>query len=79
LDWLCENWDQPEEEIWETRGGRKDFRHGRVMSWVARAGPFAWRGTGDPEVLDAANLLMPVVGFVAPRDPVWLSTVRRHG
>jgi GH15 family glucan-1,4-alpha-glucosidase len=35
LDWLTENWDQPEEGIWETRGGRKDFTYGRVMSWVA--------------------------------------------
>src|SRR5690348_18382900 len=22
LDWLVDNWDQPEEGIWETRGGR---------------------------------------------------------
>ena len=35
LDWLTANWDQPEEGIWETRGGRKDFTYGRVMSWVA--------------------------------------------
>jgi GH15 family glucan-1,4-alpha-glucosidase len=35
LDWLCENWDQPEEGIWETRGGRESFTYGRVMSWVA--------------------------------------------
>ncbi|MGV1010049.1 MAG: glycoside hydrolase family 15 protein [Dermatophilaceae bacterium] len=34
LDWLCDNWDQPEEGIWETRGGRKPFTYGRVMSWV---------------------------------------------
>jgi GH15 family glucan-1,4-alpha-glucosidase len=35
LDWLVDNWDQPEEGIWETRGGRKQFTYGRVMSWVA--------------------------------------------
>ncbi|GAY09620.1 glycoside hydrolase family 15 protein [Pseudonocardia sp. N23] len=35
LDWLARNWDQPEEGIWETRGGRKDFTYGRLMSWVA--------------------------------------------
>ncbi len=35
LDWLAEHWDQPEEGIWETRGGRKNFTYGRVMSWVA--------------------------------------------
>jgi pentatricopeptide repeat protein len=35
LDWLGEHWDQPEEGIWETRGGRKRFTYGRLMSWVA--------------------------------------------
>ncbi|MEU6646669.1 glycoside hydrolase family 15 protein [Saccharomonospora sp. NPDC046836] len=35
LDWLADHWDQPEEGIWETRGGREPFTYGRVMSWVA--------------------------------------------
>ncbi|MEV4701769.1 glycoside hydrolase family 15 protein [Actinoplanes sp. NPDC049316] len=35
LDWVSENWDQPEEGIWETRGGRRDFTYGRLMCWVA--------------------------------------------
>jgi len=35
LGWLCENWDQAEEGIWETRGGRQDFVYGRVNSWTA--------------------------------------------
>jgi GH15 family glucan-1,4-alpha-glucosidase len=35
LDWLSDNWDQPDEGIWETRGGRKPFLFGRLMSWVA--------------------------------------------
>jgi GH15 family glucan-1,4-alpha-glucosidase len=35
LDWLAGNWDQPEEGIWETRGGRQPFTYGRVMAWVA--------------------------------------------
>ena len=35
LDWLADHWDQPEEGIWETRGGRKDFTYGRLMCWVA--------------------------------------------
>jgi len=35
LDWVAENWDQPEEGIWETRGGRQDFTYGRLMCWVA--------------------------------------------
>ncbi|WP_336712267.1 glycoside hydrolase family 15 protein [Arthrobacter sp. USHLN218] len=35
LDWVCAKWDQPEEGIWETRGGRHDFTYGRLMNWVA--------------------------------------------
>jgi GH15 family glucan-1,4-alpha-glucosidase len=112
LDWLCENWNQPEEGIWETRGGRQQFTYGRLMSWVAldRAVRLA-RNRGRPadldrwiterdriykeimergwntkreafiqnyanDVLDASLLLMPLVGFVAPSDPMWLSTLR---
>lgn len=35
LDWLADNWNQAEEGLWETRGGRQNFTYGRVMSWVA--------------------------------------------
>ena len=35
IDWLAEHWDQPDDGIWETRGGRQDFTYGRLMSWVA--------------------------------------------
>ncbi len=111
LDWVCENWDTPEEGIWETRGGRQKFTYGRFMSWVAldrgiriaqlRGRPAdieRWRGerdaiyarimaTGwhaargafvqheDTDVLDASLLVMPQLGFIAPQDPMWLSTL----
>jgi GH15 family glucan-1,4-alpha-glucosidase len=112
VDWLCDQWDQPEDGIWETRGGRHDFVYGRLMSWVAvdRAIRLAWR-RGRPadldrwtttrsavyqqimergyspkreafvqhyetDVLDAALLYMPVMGFIAPTDPLWRSTLR---
>ena len=35
MDWLCEHWAQPDEGIWETRGGRKNFTYGRFQVWVA--------------------------------------------
>ena len=35
IDWVAENWDQPEEGIWETRSGRQPFVYGRMMCWVA--------------------------------------------
>jgi GH15 family glucan-1,4-alpha-glucosidase len=112
LDWLADNWDQPEEGIWETRGGRKDFTYGRLMCWVAfdrgirlatlhgRPGAVdRWTAERDAiynqimdkgwsaergafvqqygeNVLDASLLKMSQVGFVAPSDPMWQSTLR---
>ncbi|MGW2221266.1 glycoside hydrolase family 15 protein [Nonomuraea sp. NPDC001684] len=35
VDWVCDNWDQPDEGVWETRGGRKKFLYSRLMCWVA--------------------------------------------
>jgi len=32
---LAEIWDQPDEGIWEVRGGRQHFTHSKVMAWVA--------------------------------------------
>jgi GH15 family glucan-1,4-alpha-glucosidase len=111
VNWVGENWDQPDEGIWETRGGRKDFTLSRLMCWVAieRAIRMArqrglpadlvrWmrhrddiyeqimeRGWSEQrktfvqhygsDVLDASLLLMPLVKFIAPTDPRWLSTL----
>jgi GH15 family glucan-1,4-alpha-glucosidase len=35
VTWVCDNWDQPDEGIWETRGGRANFVYSRLMCWVA--------------------------------------------
>ncbi|MFE6899681.1 glycoside hydrolase family 15 protein [Streptomyces sp. NPDC057717] len=35
IDWLCDHWDRPDEGIWETRGGQKEFTYSRLMTWVA--------------------------------------------
>lgn len=35
IDWLCQNWDQPDEGIWEVREGRQRFLYSRLMCWVA--------------------------------------------
>jgi GH15 family glucan-1,4-alpha-glucosidase len=111
IDWLCDQWDQPDEGIWETRGGQRDFTYGRFQTWVAldrairmaqrRGRPgkvLLWTAERDrvynqimergwnpkiraftqhytTEVLDSSLLMMPLQGFVAPRDPMWLSTL----
>ena len=35
LDWLAQHWQEPDEGIWEVRGGMRHFLHSRLMSWVA--------------------------------------------
>ena len=34
-DWVCEKWREPDEGIWEVRGGRQQFTFSKVMCWVA--------------------------------------------
>ena len=111
MRWLSEHWHDPDEGIWEVRGGRKEFLHSRLMCWVAfdRAirlgakrslpGPYGWmedcrdaivhdihenfwnadlgafvQFKGAKEV-DASTLLMPLLRFISPIDPRWLSTL----
>jgi GH15 family glucan-1,4-alpha-glucosidase len=111
VNWVCEHWQEPDEGIWETRGGRRRFTYSQLMCWVAidrairiatarslpadlvvwaetRNAIFAWimeHGWSERrrafvqaenvEVLDASLLLMPLVHFIAPSDPRWLSTL----
>jgi GH15 family glucan-1,4-alpha-glucosidase len=35
LDWLMKNWDQPDQGIWEVRGGRRQFTYSKLQCWVA--------------------------------------------
>ncbi|WP_406446539.1 glycoside hydrolase family 15 protein [Streptomyces sp. NBC_01613] len=35
VDWLRSEWRQPDEGLWEVRGGRRQFVHSKVMVWVA--------------------------------------------
>ena len=34
VNWVCDNWQQPDEGIWEVRGGRKHFVYSKLMCWV---------------------------------------------
>ena len=35
LNWLCDNWQRPDEGMWEVRGGRRHFVSSKLMCWVA--------------------------------------------
>jgi GH15 family glucan-1,4-alpha-glucosidase len=111
VDWVCAHWREPDEGIWEVRGGRHEFLYSRVMCWVAidrairlagkRSFPAPlsrwhevrdaiyvdiyarfWDGNrrafvqhAGAATLDAAALLMPLVRFISPTDPRWVSTL----
>jgi GH15 family glucan-1,4-alpha-glucosidase len=107
LRWLAQHWRDPDEGLWEVRGGRKEFLHSRLMCWVAfdravrladkrsLAGPLDWmveardaivhdihtsfwneeRGTFVQFKVDASTLLMPLMRFISPSDPRWVSTL----
>lgn len=111
LEELEQNWDKPDEGIWEVRGGKQHFTHSRLMCWVAfdrgvkavedfgLPGPAErWRKLCqvirddiyrngwceekqsfvqhyNSTALDASLLLMSEVGFLAPDDPRFASTV----
>jgi GH15 family glucan-1,4-alpha-glucosidase len=112
IDWLSENWNQPDDGIWEVRGGKKNFLYSRLSCWVAldRAMKLAqmrsfprkgnWKEQRDKiynsiytdfwdeekrafmqypgsETVDASCLLMPLLRFISPKDPRWLSTLER--
>ena len=34
-DWVCDHWREPDEGIWEVRGGRHQFTFSKLMCWVA--------------------------------------------
>lgn len=104
-------WQQPDQGIWEVRGGPQHFTYSKVMAWVAfdraiqlaehyrlDAPLTAWRRTREQihtevcqkawdakknsfvqsyesRVLDAALLLIPLVGFLPVDDPRIVGTV----
>lgn len=112
VDWVCDHWQDPDEGIWEVRGGKREFLYSRMMCWVAmdRGIKIAqshsypldprWVKERDniftsihtefwnadlktfiqykgSDAVDAATLLMPLVRFIGPTDPKWLSTLHR--
>ena len=34
-NWVCDNWQRPDEGIWEVRGGQRNFVYSKLMCWVA--------------------------------------------
>jgi GH15 family glucan-1,4-alpha-glucosidase len=58
INWVCDNWQQKDDGVWEVRSGRQNFVYSKVMCWVA---------------LDRALRLADKRSFPADRDR-WLKT-----
>ncbi|MCG8509072.1 MAG: glycoside hydrolase family 15 protein, partial [Rhodospirillales bacterium] len=35
IDWVCDNWQRPDEGVWEVRSGKQHFVYSKLMCWVA--------------------------------------------
>ena len=113
LQWVADNWNQPDDGMWEVRSKRQNFVYSKMQCWVAldrglrlaeaRSLPIdrvrmekarneifesimknGWDAEQqsfvqayESHALDAGNLLMPIVFFIAPTDPRMLSTIDR--
>ena len=111
LEHLEKIWHEPDEGIWETRGGAQQFTYSKLMAWVAfdravllseqlgYAAPIGhWKAIRDEihrqiceqgfnakknsfvqvyggDELDAALLLLPLIGFLPGSDPRVKGTV----
>jgi len=80
---LATIWDQPDDGIWEVRGGRRHFTHSKVMAWVAfdravrSATEFGLEGPVDEwrRLRDTIHAQICERGF----DPVQGSFVQSYG
>jgi GH15 family glucan-1,4-alpha-glucosidase len=63
LDWVSDNWNQPDQSIWEVRGGRRHFTYSKLQCWVAL----------DRGVRLAAKRSLPGAGkkWLAERDKIY--------
>ena len=112
VNFVIDHWREPDEGIWETRGGRQHFVFSKVMCWVAMDRAIkaatdlklpgdveAWGKVRDEicndvmskgysqerqafvqsygsDNLDAANLMLPLVGFIPATNPMMRSTIK---
>ncbi len=69
LDWVSDNWRQPDQSIWEVRGGRQDFTYSKLQCWVAL----------DRGVRLATKRSLPVDGkrWAAERDNLYRAIMER--
>ena len=63
VDWVCANWQRPDEGIWEVRGEKEQFVYSKLMCWVALD-----RGL---RLADKRSLPAPRQRWVETRDAIY--------
>jgi GH15 family glucan-1,4-alpha-glucosidase len=82
IEHLEQIWEQPDDGIWEVRGGRRHFTYSKIMAWVAldrtvrdaerfklQAPLERWRQVRDRTHMTICELGFDTVGFLPPDDP----------
>ena len=69
IDWVCQNWDRPDEGIWEVRGEREHFVYSKLMCWVALD-----RGL---RMADKRSLPAPRDRWLKTRDEIYTAIMER--
>jgi pentatricopeptide repeat protein len=69
VEYVCTNWDQPDEGVWEVRGGPRQFVYSKVMCWVALD-----RGI---RLADKRGFPADRVKWMDLRDRIYLDVMRR--
>ena len=70
VDWVCENWQRPDEGIWEVRGEKEHFVYSKLMCWVALDRAL--------RLADKRSLPAPRERWMTTRDTIY-STIQEKG
>ncbi|MFF6829177.1 glycoside hydrolase family 15 protein [Streptomyces longwoodensis] len=83
VDYVRINWRQPDDGIWEVRGGRRHFTHSKIMCWVAvdRAVHLTDQGVLDADLHELVRLREEIHAEVCERayDPVRNTFTQSYG
>jgi GH15 family glucan-1,4-alpha-glucosidase len=74
LHWVADNWKEPDQSIWEVRGGRQHFTYSKLQCWVALD-----RGL---RLADKRSLPLTAGGLRDQRDEIYRAIMREswnHG
>jgi len=72
-DHVCRIWRQPDQGLWETRGGARDYTHGKAMAWVALDRARRLFGERDHWRREQDAILAAIMNEAVTGDPPYLA------